>query len=145
MPDTSDSSATRATQVRHEPDTSNTSAIWVTQVKKFDFDNHTIENIFSHLYISYMANETLQRKIEFHSQNYLLEMPRSHAKMRFKSTLQKLNFVMAKAKSKSYTRYYSSKCHWSRIIVHCNAASFFIKTMLYESNNIFCLTRPIEN
>ena len=33
--------------------------------------------------------------------NYLLERPRSHAKMHLKSALQKLNFVMAKAISKS--------------------------------------------
>ena len=29
--------------------------------------------------------------------NYLLEMPRSHAKMRLKSARQKLNILMAKA------------------------------------------------
>ena len=44
-----------------------------------------------------MANERLQREEQFHSKNYLLEMPRSHAEMRFKSAPQKLNFVMAKA------------------------------------------------
>ena len=66
-------------------------------MKSFDFDNDTSENIFSHPYISYMANERLQREEQFHSKNYLLEMPRSHAEMRFKSAPQKLNFVMAKA------------------------------------------------
>ena len=60
------------------------------------------ENIFSQ---TCMANERLQGKEQFHSKNYLLEMPRSHAKMRLKSALQKLNFVMAKAISKRlYTR-----------------------------------------
>ena len=43
----------------------------VTQVKNFDFDNGTSENIFLHLYISYMANERLQGEEEFHSMNYL--------------------------------------------------------------------------
>ena len=42
-------------------------------------------------------------KEQFHSKNYLLEIPRSHAKIRLKSASQKLNFVMAKAISKSYT------------------------------------------
>ena len=50
-----------------------------------------------------MANERLQGEEQFHSKNYLLDMPRSHAKMHFKSAPQKLNFVMTKAISKSYT------------------------------------------
>ena len=52
-----------------------------------------------------MASERLQGVdfSEFHFENYLLEMPPSHAKMRLKSAPQKLNFVMAKAISKSYT------------------------------------------
>ena len=81
-----------------------------TRVKNFDFDNDTSENIFSHHYISYMANERLQGEEQFHSKNYLLEMPRSHAKMRLKSAPQKLNFLMAKAISKSYTLDCSCKC-----------------------------------
>ena len=39
-----------------------------------------------------------------------LEMPRFHAKIRLKSEPQKLNFVMTKATSKSYTLACSSKC-----------------------------------
>ena len=35
--------------------------------------------------------------------NYLLEMPCSHAKMRFKRASQKLNFLMTKDISESYT------------------------------------------
>ena len=50
-----------------------------------------------------MANERLQGEEQFHSKNYLLEMPRSHAKMRLKSAPQKLNFLMDKATSKSCT------------------------------------------
>ena len=47
-----------------------------------------------------MANETVQGEEQFHSKNYLLEMPCSHAKMHLKSAPQKLNFAMAKAISK---------------------------------------------
>ena len=94
-----DTSATRTTRVRHECYTSGTSA---TRVKNFYFDNDTSENIFSHPYTSYMANERLKREEKFHSKNYLSEMPRSHAKMLLKSAPQKLNFVMEKAMSKSY-------------------------------------------
>ena len=72
-------------------------------MKKFYFDNDTSENMFSHPYISYMANERLQGEEQFHSKNYLLEMSHSHAKMRLKSAPKNLNFVMAKAISKSYT------------------------------------------
>ena len=86
--DTSETRATRlqqrdtsATPVRHECDTNEIIATWV---KNFDFDNETGENIFSHLYISYMANERLQGEEQFHSKNYLLEMPRFHAEIRVK-------------------------------------------------------------
>ena len=41
-----------------------------------------------------MERERLQGEEQFHSKNYLLEMPRSHAKMRLKSAPQKLNFLM---------------------------------------------------
>ena len=57
-----------------------------------------------------MANERLEGEEQFHSKNYLLEMPRSHAKMYLKSAPQKLNFVMVKAISKSYTLDCSCKC-----------------------------------
>ena len=50
-----------------------------------------------------MASERLQGEEQFHSKNYLLEMPCSHAKMRLKSAPQKMNFAMAKAISKGYT------------------------------------------
>ena len=50
-----------------------------------------------------MANKTIQKEQEFQSRNNPSEMPGSHTKMRLKSALQKLNFVMAKAVSKSYT------------------------------------------
>ena len=60
---------------QHECDTN------AAQVKNFDFDNEMIENIFSHLYISYIAKEGLQEEEQIHSKNNLLEMPRSHAKI----------------------------------------------------------------
>ena len=50
-----------------------------------------------------MASERLQREQQFHSKNYLLEMPHSHAKIRLKSAPKKLDFVMVKAIPKSYT------------------------------------------
>ena len=65
------------TRVRHEHDT-NTSA---TRMEIFDFDNNdTSENIFSHPRISHIANQRLQGEEQFHSENYLSEMPCSHDK-----------------------------------------------------------------
>ena len=90
-----DTSTTRAVHEQHECDTS------AARLKNFDFDNGTIENIFSQHFISYMANERLQGEEQFNSKNYILETPRSHTKMYFKSAPQKLNFVMPKAISKS--------------------------------------------
>ena len=82
----------------------------VTRVRNFYFDNDTSENIYSQPYISYMENERLQGEEQFHSKNYLLEMPCSHAKMHLKSAPQKLNFVVPKAISKSDTQDCSCKC-----------------------------------
>ena len=79
--DTSNTSETRATDVRHECYNNDTSA---TRVKNFDVDNDTGKNIFSHPYIYYMASERLQGEEQFHTKNYLLEMSRFHAKMRLK-------------------------------------------------------------
>ena len=86
--------------MRHECYMNDTSS---TRVKKFDFDNDTGKNIFSHPYTYYMASETRQGEEQFHTKNYLWEMSRFHAKMRLKSAPQKLNFLMARAISKSYT------------------------------------------
>ena len=84
-----------------------------------------------------MANERLQGEGQFHSKNYLLEMPRSHAKMRLKRAPQKLNFVMTKAISKSYTLNCSCKCPCTfRIVTDDNPAFSPIVTILYETNNI---------
>ena len=115
---------TRATRVRHERSECNTSATIATrvqregytndksapQMKNFGFDNDMGKNIFSHLYIYYMASERLQGEEQFHTKNYLLEMSCFHAKMRLKSAPQKLNFLMAKAISKRCTLDCSCKC-----------------------------------
>ena len=108
-------SATWATRTWHECYTNDTSVTRVLHERRecdtsFDFHNDTSENIFSHPYINYMANERLQGEQQFHSNNYLLEMPHSHAKMPLKSAPQTLNFVMAKAISRSYTLDCSCKC-----------------------------------
>ena len=57
-----------------------------------------------------MASETLKREEQFHTKNYLLEISRLHSKMRLKSAPQKLNFLMAKAISKTCTLDCSCKC-----------------------------------
>ena len=85
-----------------------------TGVKNFDFDNNTSVYIFSHPYISYIANERLKGEEQFHSKNYFSEMPGSHTKMCLKSAPQKLNFLMAKVMSKSYT------LDHSRIVTYIN-------------------------
>ena len=57
-----------------------------------------------------MVSEILQDEEQFHFKSYLLEVSPSHAKMRLKSAPQKLNFLMAKAISKSCTPDCSCKC-----------------------------------
>ena len=82
-----------------------------------------------------MASERLQGEEQFHSKNYLLEMPCFHAKMRLKSAPQKLDLLMTKAISKSCTLDCSCIAR-SRIVTHSNAASFSIRTILCENTNI---------
>ena len=48
------------TSARHEWHEFDTNDTISTQVKNFDFGNDASENIFSHPYISYMANKRLQ-------------------------------------------------------------------------------------
>ena len=63
-----------------------------------------------------MANKSLQGEKQFHSKNYLLEMPRSHTKTSLKSAPQTLNFVMDKAISKNIcTRL------WLQMLLHVPA------------------------
>ena len=103
-------SANSATQVRHDCYTNDTSA---TRMENFDFDNDTSKNIFSRPYIYYKVIKWLQRGEQFHSKNYLLEMPRFHAEIRLKSARQKLNFLMTKAISKNCILDYSCKCRYT--------------------------------
>ena len=56
--------------MRHERHECDTSATRTTRVKNVNLDNGTSENIFSHLYISYLANEKLKGEEQFHSKNY---------------------------------------------------------------------------
>ena len=55
VPGTTNTSATRTTQVRHERHECDTSATQTTQEKIFDFDQDTSENIFSHPYMAILA------------------------------------------------------------------------------------------
>ena len=103
----SDTSVTRKTRVRKECYTNGTSAI---RVKNFDFDNGTGKNIFLHPYFYYIASERLKGEEQFQTKNYLLQMSRFNDKMRLKSAPLKLNFLMAKAISKSCTLNCSCKC-----------------------------------
>ena len=65
-------------------------------------------------------------------------MPRFQIKTRLKSALQKLNFLMVKAMSKSYALDYSAAYALARlrIVRHSNTASFSIKITLCEINSI---------
>ena len=90
-----------------------------TRVKNSDFHSNTCKNVFSRPYVNYMVNERLQGGEQFHSKSYLLEMPRSYAKMHLKYAPQKLDFVIAKVISKRYTLDCSWKC--SCTFPHCYA------------------------
>ena len=105
MQDTSDKSATRATRARYKWHMSDASATRVRHECDTSATRMTRDP-----YIYYMASERLQGEKQFHSKNYLLEMPCSHAKMHLKSAPQKLNFLMEKATSKSCSLDCSCKC-----------------------------------
>ena len=79
-------------------------------MKNVDFGNGTGKNIFLHTCTYYMASERLQGEEQFHPKINLLEMSCFHAKMRLKRAPRKLNFLMAKAISKSCSLDYSCKC-----------------------------------
>ena len=109
VPDTTDISTTRATRVRHERHKCHTNDASATRVKNFHLITTRWKHIFTP-YICYIANERLQGEELLLSKTNLLETLRFHAKMRLKSAPKKLNFVLAKVISKSYTHYYSCKC-----------------------------------
>ena len=110
-----DTSEKRASQVRHECYTKDTSA---TQVLHERHDCYTSEKFCTRVktyfhtlkFTYYMASERLQGEGWFNFKNYLLEMPRFHAKICLKSALQKLNFLMAKTISKNCTLDCNCKC-----------------------------------
>ena len=127
MSDTSNTSATQASRMRHECDTSetetrrvryeyNTNATRtirvrrecytndtsVTRVKNFDFDNDTSKNIFSHTYIYYMASERLQGEEQFYSKN-LLEVAMSKCVGKSTTKTELCNF-------RSYINKYTQDC-----------------------------------
>ena len=98
--------ATRARYERHECDTGATRTIRAQHMNLLT----TRLKTFSNPYISSTANERLKGEGRLHLKNYLLEMPRSHAKMRLQKPPQKLNFVTTKGISKSYTLDCCCKC-----------------------------------
>ena len=109
-----DTNDTSATQARHERRECSTSATLVRRVR-YECDASATQKTrvrneweIVTAVISYVANEILQGEEQFHSKNFLLEMPRSHSKVHLKSAPQKLNFVMAT--SKSYILDFSCKC-----------------------------------
>ena len=122
MPDTSDTSDTNTTRVWHECCPNYTNA---TRVRNFNFDNYTT---FAPLY--WHGQE------KFHSENYFLEIPSSYAKMRLKSAPQKVNFVMAKAISKSYKVDCGCKCPFT--FPHSYEASFLKKYLMWHYQHFFC-------
>ena len=121
---------TRATRERHEWHECDTSETWTTRVghgcytktrvKNLIFDNDRSENMFSHSYISYVANEKLQgeqgssrRDLNLLEErnNFILRTTFSKCLVTMpRCTPQKLNFVMAKTITKSYTLDCSCKC-----------------------------------
>ena len=68
-----------------------------------------------------MVSERLQGEGQFHTKNFLLEISRFHAKMRLKSSPQKLNILMAKAISKSYTNVAANVLARFRIVTRSKA------------------------
>ena len=101
-------SATLATRVRHKCDTSVARTTRTRHGRKILILITTRVKTFSHPYIYYMASERLQGEEQFHSRNYLLDMPRFHAKMRLKSAPQAMS--TAKAISKRCILDCSCKC-----------------------------------
>ena len=141
MPDTSDTSDTNTTRVRHKRDTSDTSATWTTRVwheccpnytnatrvRNFNFDNYTI---FAPLYLPYSKwKMTRTGKISFWE---LLSMPKCVWKVHHK----KWTLVMAKAISKSYKVDCGCKCAFT--FPHSYGASFLKKYFMWHYEHFFC-------
>ena len=87
-----------------------------TQAKKFNFDNDTSENIFQTPILPKWQIKDYNKR-----NNFILRTPFWKClvpipKMRSKSALQKLNFLIPKAMSKSYT--IDCSCECSRTFRH---------------------------
>ena len=121
--------ATRTTRVQHVCYTNGTGA---ARAKNFDFDNNTS---FHTLILGIWQMKDHKKRKNFIVRTTFLEMPRSHAKMRLKSASRKLNFVMAKAISKSITYIGTANAlARSRIVTHSDTTSFSIKVTLCETS-----------
>ena len=68
---------------------------------------------------------------------YVLEVPPSHAKMRLKSGPQKLNFLMAKGKQKSYTLNCSHKCPCTFLHSYALLRHLIFKKTIYVKQTTF--------
>ena len=130
MPNASDTNATRETRVQQEWDTSDTSATQVqrecytkdksaTRVLHEQHECDTSEKILilittrvkTYFHIPIF---TIWQVKDYKERNHFIinttfSKPHSHPKMRLKSAQKKLDFVMVKAITKSYTLDYSCK------------------------------------
>ena len=130
---------TSARHERHERHKYDTSA---TQ-KRHEWETLILITIrFLHPYIYHIASERWHGQEKFHSENYFLEIPSSYAKMRLKSAPQKVNFVMAKAISKSYKVDCGCKCPFT--FPHSYEASFLKKYLMWHYQHFF-FARTCEN
>ena len=90
----SNTSATRVQQKRHE---------WDTSEKFWFLYRDESENMYSHPYISYIANERLQGEEPFHSKKYLLDVHRSQAKMLYQKVVHQIVAANTLARSRIVT------------------------------------------
>ena len=82
---------TQATRVLHERQECDTS-------ENFNFDNDTSENVFSHPYIRYIANQRLLGEEEFHSK----ELPFGNASIPIQNAFKKCTTKTEFRNGKSY-------------------------------------------
>ena len=121
-----DTSATRVLHQRHECDTNEILILITTRVKTY---------FHIPIFSMWQVKDYKERNNFILSTTFGTAL--SNATMRLKSAPQKLNFVMVKAKTKSYTLDCSCKfpCTFP-IVTHSKAASFSIKFILCENTNI---------
>ena len=98
-------------QVRQECYTNDTSVTQILHKQKILILITTLVKTYFHtLILTIYKVKDYKKNEQFHSENYLLEMSRFHAKMCLKSAPQKLNFLMAKAISKRCALDCGCKC-----------------------------------